>query len=593
MKKNTATKQKDTDYAAEKVSLRECLGILKGIEMPYKLMILGVVLSIISALMALQTVSFSGTAVDASGNVPVGELTFYVVASLLSVGLTIASNISVGFAGENINLKLRSKLWDKIMALRAKTFEADGGETLVTRVTADCQFASEFFRTTVTIIMKVISSVMYVVTLYALNARMSNYMLVYIPVSLLLGGLFTVLSFLTQQKFQAKLAKTAGYVIERLRDIPQIKTNNTQDVEADNAEQYFDEYYHAAVAKRVTEGLVGLITAILDMIALAIPFGLGAAAVARGEMTIGDVIIFNTMFGNVKGFFVETIKDAGLYKSANGALARVTRLLQVEDENRLEGESLASDKEEDLVVSSVNFSYVEGRKILDNMDCVIPKNKVTAVLGTNGSGKSTLFKLLTRLYEPDSGSIRFGDKNAAEYSLDSWRKKICLIQQDSPMMGGTIRENILYGCEGGVSEEKLLEIAKSSHVYDFVKELPDGFDTMVEPGGTNFSGGQRQCIAIARAMATNSEYLLLDEATSSLDVKREKDVMDALDAAMKGRTTIIIAHSMSTIRKADQVIVMKDGHIEESGRREDFLRKTDNYLSKMMSRGCLSPEGTA
>lgn len=337
---------------------------------------------------------------------------------------------------------------------------------------------------------------------------------------------------------------------------------------------------------------MGLITAILDMIALAIPFGLGAAAVARGEMTIGDVIIFNTMFGNVKGFFVELIKNAGLYKSANGALARVTRLLQVEDENRMEGESLASDREEDIIVSSVNFSYVEGRKILDNLDCVIPKNKVTAVLGTNGSGKSTLFKLLTRLYEPDSDSIRFGEKNAADYSLDAWRKKICLIQQDSPMMGGTIRDNILYGCEGDVSETELLEIAKASHVYDFVKELPDGFDTLVEPGGTNFSGGQRQCIAIARAMATNSEYLLLDEATSSLDAKREKDVMDALDAAMKGRTTIIIAHSLSAIRKADQVIVMKDGRIEESGRREDFLKKTDTYLAKMMSRGRLNPEGS-
>lgn len=589
MKKNRM-QQPGNAFQAEKVPLRECLSIFRGVKMPVGLMALAMLLSIVSAVVALKTISFSGTAVDAAGNVPVKDMVVYVVAAISAAGLTIASNISVGFAGQNINFKLRGKLWDKIMSLHAKSFEADGGETLVTRVTADCEFASDFFSTTVNIVMKVISSVMYIVTLYSLNVRMANYMLVYIPVSILLGGIFTVLAFLTRQKLQARLAGLAGYVIERLRDIPQIKTNNTQDVETENAGAFLDEYYRASIASRIAQGVSGLITMFLDILSIAIPFGLGASAVARGEMSIGEVVIFNTMFGNVKGFFTQMITYAGQYKTANGALARVTRLLKVEDENVFQGEALEPGKVEDIVISSVDFSYTEDRKILRKLECVIPKNKVTAVLGTNGSGKSTLFKLICRLYEPDGGSVLFGSKDAKDFSLNSWRKKICLIQQDSPMMSGTIRDNILYGCEEGLSDEKLLEIAKAAHVWDFVQNFPEGFDTHVEPGAANFSGGQKQCIAIARAMATNSEYLLLDEATSSLDVKREKDVMEALDNAMKGRTTIIIAHSITTIRKADQVIVLKDGGIDQIGTREEILARTGSYLSRMMERG--RPRGT-
>ena len=163
---------------------------------------------------------------------------------------------------------------------------------------------------------------------------------------------------------------------------------------------------------------------------------------------------------------------------------------------------------------------------------------------------------------------------------------MCLIAQGSPMMAGTIRENICYGREEQVSEDELVEVAKLSHVYDFVKELPDGFDTVVTAGGGNFSGGQKQCIAIARAMMSKSDYLLLDEATSNLDVKREKDVMEALDRLMKDRTTVIIAHSIATIQNADHVIVVNKGKVEMEGVPSSILEQTDNYLEKMMERKC-------
>ena len=241
------------------------------------------------------------------------------------------------------------------------------------------------------------------------------------------------------------------------------------------------------------------------------------------------------------------------------------------------------DPDQDIVIEEVEFSYGE-KPILKKISCVIPKNKVTAVVGSNGSGKSTLFKLLDRLYDPAEGSMKFGDTDVKDYDLHAWRKAFCLVAQGSPLMEGTLRENICYGCERPISNDELIKVAKQSHAYDFIEKLPEGFDTRVAPGGANFSGGQRQLIAIARAMMNNPDYLLLDEATSNLDAKNERLVMDALEELMAGRTTVIIAHSLSTIRKADHVVVIRNGQVESTGAPSQVLNKAGNYLSKVMSR---------
>jgi ATP-binding cassette subfamily B protein AbcA/BmrA len=195
-----------------------------------------------------------------------------------------------------------------------------------------------------------------------------------------------------------------------------------------------------------------------------------------------------------------------------------------------------------------------------------------------------MFKLMQRLYEPTEGQLQFGGEDAKNYRLSAWRKTFAVVAQDSPLMEGTIRENICYGCERNVSEEELVKVAKLARIYDFVAALPEGFETQVRSGGQNFSGGQRQCIAIARAMVCGCDYLLLDEATSNLDAKGERAVMEALDELMKGRTTVIIAHSLEAIRKADHIIVLRDGRVEASGSPKQVLENSNSYLNKVMQR---------
>ena len=212
----------------------------------------------------------------------------------------------------------------------------------------------------------------------------------------------------------------------------------------------------------------------------------------------------------------------------------------------------------------------------DGRPILLYPGKATAIIGGNGAGKSTLFKLLTRLYEPKSGAIRFGGDNIADFALTGWRDRFAYVFQKDPLIGGTVRENITYGLDREVSEEELIAAAKKANCYDCIMAKPGGFDEDVGLGGSNFSGGQGQCISIARAMLRDADYLLLDEATSNLDVVSDAAVTEAMDHLMEGRTTIMIAHNFAATRNADYIIVMKDGTVEAAGTPEE-LQETNEY----------------
>ena len=230
-----------------------------------------------------------------------------------------------------------------------------------------------------------------------------------------------------------------------------------------------------------------------------------------------------------------------------------------------------------ISMKEVWFRYEKNSPdVLRGVNLEVPRGRLFAIVGGNGAGKSTLFKLLTRLYEPKSGAIRFGGDNIADFALTGWRDRFAYVFQKDPLIGGTVRENITYGLDREVSEEELIAAAKKANCYDCIMAKPGGFDEDVGLGGSNFSGGQAQCISIARAMLRDADYLLLDEATSNLDVVSEAAVTEAMDHLMEGRTTIMIAHNFAATRNADYIIVMKDGTVEAAGTPEE-LQETNEY----------------
>ena len=296
--------------------------------------------------------------------------------------------------------------------------------------------------------------------------------------------------------------------------------------------------------------------------------------VASGELSVGKLIGFYTLCSLATARLAQICMNFGSFFQNAGIVQKIGNVLQVPDEPEDGCEMDVADA--DIHLEHVSFSY-QSAPVLKDLNCTIPKGKITAIVGTNGAGKSTLFKLLERMYHPTEGKICFGDRDVTQFKLSSWRKSFAIVAQEKPLLSGTVRENIMYGVERHVSEEELIHVAKMANIYDFIMDTPGQFDAEAGPGGSNFSGGQQQCIAIARAMMRNPDYLLLDEATSNLDVKSEQLVTAALSNLMKGRTTILIAHNYSATVFADQVIVLCDGEIQACGTPEEMLRTNEYY----------------
>lgn len=264
--------------------------------------------------------------------------------------------------------------------------------------------------------------------------------------------------------------------------------------------------------------------------------------------------------------------------SVSGTFGTMKKIAQIIDtDSEPEGGEPVPEVCADIEFDNVSFAYAGGSDVIKNLSVKIPMGKVTAVIGGNGAGKSTLFKLLLRLYEPKSGEIRFGGDGIGKYCLTDWRDRFAVVSQRNPLIGGTVRENIAYGLDREVSDEELAETARRANCYDCITAKPGGFNEDVGLGGSNFSGGQGQCISIARAMLRNADYLLLDEATSNLDVVSEAEVTGAMDELMRDKTTIMIAHNYAATRNADYIIVMKDGAVGAAGTPDELLKTNEYY----------------
>lgn len=575
-------KNNNVSYVPEKATFKGYLSIFKGIKMPWLFIVLIFAASIATTIAAMSLSFFTGDMVDAQGNVPTAQLATFALGYLFMAVFTAFGTIFEGVASERINLGLRKKLWRKIIHTKQSCYDVDGGETLVSRVTTDCDFASKLVTTIVSFLTGSLSSVMLIGSMYAINATIANYMLLLIPLSILIGWGYAKLKYLIAQKTQAMLARTTAYLVERTGNLPLVKTANAQALEIRQGEAHFQEQYKTQIQTGLMSAFYSALQTLYNIVSILIPFSVGAGLVASGVLTAGEVIAFYGISSSVGIFFTNVIDMVGTIRQANGALARVISAMGLPDEQADLGRSM-DEPDADISFADVEFGY-NGEPVLRNVSCLIPKHKVTAVIGANGSGKSTMFKLIQRLYDPGKGTVSFGGTDAAEYSLSAWRKTFGVVAQGSPLMEGTVRDNICYGCQRPVSEEELVQVARQARVYDFVSKLPDGFDTVVASGGQNFSGGQRQCIAIARAMMCSPDYLLLDEATSNLDAHSERAVMEALQELMRDRTTVIIAHSLAAIRSADHVIVLRGGQVEATGSPKQILEDSGNYLSKVMAR---------
>lgn len=548
---------------------------LRGVKLPWVLIVLSLIFSAAMMNAELQAATLTAGIIDTSQNTIDSKLlTNFIVVTALAALFRICEYYFTRRMEETISLRVRCKLWNKIMHLPTKYYDEDNGNELVSRVTTDAAAPATLFSMIVSFTVCVYTTVKGFGQLFEYNTLLASWSLLIIPMTAIVCIIYGKLTYKLGVYTTVTMAGSLGYLAERVRSFRLIKSAVAEKIESEKGSGNFKRMYVADFLNWIIVAGYQLAASLFSILFIVVVFVIGGQLMQKGELTIGDLTSFYMICGIVGIQLMQFFMNVGSVSGTFGTMQKINKVsdCEAESEDGRPVPQLCAD----IVFDKVSFGYFEDNDVLKDVSVTIPAGKVTAIVGGNGAGKSTMFKLITRLYEPKSGEIRFNGENAAEYELGSWRGRFAYVFQRDGLIGGSVRDNIIYGLEREVSEEEIIAAAKSANCYDFIMEKPAGFDEDVGLGGSNFSGGQGQCICIARAMLRNADILLLDEATSNLDVTSTALVSEAMDNLMKNRTTVMIAHSFAATKNADYVIVMREGTVEAAGT-PDELEKTNEY----------------
>ena len=318
------------------------------------------------------------------------------------------------------------------------------------------------------------------------------------------------------------------------------------------------------------------LTSLMNVVILAA----GGYCVYRGVINVGDMVAYMLFINMFVNPIKKLIQFVEMFQNAITGYARFQELMNVEPEKDEKGAIELKDVRGEIVFDDVTFHYDENKEVLSHISLTFPQGKMVAIVGPSGGGKTTLCHLIPRFYEISGGSILVDGHDIRDVTRASLRRQIGIVQQDVFLFTGTIFDNIAYG-KLGASREEVYEAAKKANIHDYIMSLPEGYDTFVGERGVKLSGGQKQRISIARVFLKNPPILVLDEATSALDNVTENYIQDSLDELCKNRTTIVVAHRLSTIKNADEIIVMDRDGIEERGTHEELLARGNGIYKEL------------
>ena len=471
---------------------------------------------------------------------------------------------------QDIEHKLRTETFNNVLDLDLEFFENKSSGRLMAILNDDVNQLEKFLDTgankllqTMTTVLVIGGTFIYISPLIALFA--------FIPIPIIIFGSFKFTKTIAKRytKIRNTIESLNANLSNSLTGILTVKSFNREGKETERITKSSEEVkaanYHA----------IKLSAAFIPIIRIAILFGFTATLLIGGFMALDgqikvamySVLLFITQ--RLLWPLTELGDTFDLYQRAMASFKRITTLKDTKPKIT-NGNNELKNFENSIVFDKVNFSYVEGFTVLNNVSVEINKGQTVAIVGSTGSGKSTMIKLILRLYDVTEGDINFDHINIKDLDLKSLRNNIALVSQDIFLFEGTVFENIAYG-NLEASEEEIWEAARLSESDEFINQLPNKEHTIVGERGQKLSGGQRQRISIARAILKNPEILILDEATSAVDNETEAAIQRSLDTLKEGRTVIAIAHRLSTIRNADKIYVLEDGEIVENGTHDELV----------------------
>ena len=506
------------------------------------------------------------------------------VAAVIYMGMSfLADRMFADMATKGLQ-KLQTALFSHMQTLSLTFFDRQPIGELMSRLTNDTEVIALFYESAVTqIIRALVQIVLTFVVMVVMDWRLTIVALLIVPVMLLLMNVVGRISTPAFAKLQEELGTLSGFQEETISGSKVIISKRRQEWATGANKKYatsvFDVGSHAVFTSLLQYPLaVSLIYVQIVLVLVA-----GAFMVIQGQILLGTVIAFS---GYAALLSKPLSNISNLMSTAMRAMAGGRRVFSIIDEEpKIKDAPDAAHYEfkgGHIEFQDVDFSYIPGRKVLRHNTFDVAAGESIGICGPTGAGKSTLINILTRYYDVDSGTILIDGQDLKKLTLDSLRKQIGAVLQEAFLFSDTVMNNLKYA-RAGATDEECIEAAKEANAHEFIMELPQGYDTMLTERGANLSQGQRQLLAIARAMVTQPKIMILDEATSSVDTRTEKLIQEGLRKLMEGKTGFSIAHRLATIRASSRIMVLNAGEIVEMASHDDLMAMKGFYYTLYMS----------
>lgn len=567
-----------------KSTMRRILILIK----PYRLrMCLGILLAIVVVITTLLLPILTGKAVDTilgKDHVNFEKLAKIIIQMILAMMVTSVAQWLMSAINNSVVYRMirdiRMQAFDKLQRLPISYIDGNSHGDIISRIINDVdQFSDGLLLGFSQLLTGVLTILLTLVFMFSVSIRITLVVILVTPLSMFVAAFIAKKSYVHFKNQSTRRGEMTGIVDEMVGGISTIKAFGVEEMALDSFEQADENLRDAYVKATFFSSISNPATRFVNALVYAGVGITGAFLAISGYISVGQLA---SVLSYAQQYTKPFNDISGVVTELQNSIACAARVFALIDEGEIvadpENAVELKNVEGNVKLENVEFSYVPDKKFIDNLNIDVKKGQRVAFVGPTGCGKTTVINLLMRFYEITGGRISVEGISTKEVTRDSLVKSFGMVLQDTWLKSGTIRENIAMG-KPDASMEEIVSAAKEAYADGFIRRLPNGYDTVITEGGENFSAGQRQLLCIARVMLCLPPILILDEATSSIDTRTELKIQDAFDKMMQGRTSFIVAHRLSTIRSADVIMVMKDGHIIESGKHEKLLEKKGFYAN--------------
>ncbi len=505
------------------------------------------------------------------------------IALLAEVSFQFLFSYFANWLGQDIIKDIRTQLYKHITSFKMKYFDYEPVGKLVTRVVSDIEsIASIFSQGLFMIFSDLLKMIVVLGIMIYMNWKLTLIVICAMPIVIIATNIFQKKMKVAFKEVRAEISNLNTFVQERLSGMRIVQLFNREQVEYNKFKEINNKHKNAWLKNILYNSIFFPIADLVSSITLGLIIWYGGISIIDGDnlTTFGDLFAYTLLISMLFNPLRQIADKFNVLQMGIVASERVFEIFETNSHIQDSGTKAATALKGKIELEKVRFSYLEGEEVVKGINLEVKPGETVAIVGSTGAGKSTIINLLNRFYEIDSGTIKIDGVNTKNYTLESLRNQIAVVLQDVFLFADTIYNNItLYNQD--ISREQVIEAAKIIGINDFILSLPNGYDYDVKERGVMLSSGQRQLIAFLRAYVSNPSILILDEATSSIDSYSEELIQNAIEKITQNRTSIVIAHRLATIMKADKIVVMDKGLIIEEGSHKELLKLNDGTYKKL------------